>query len=277
MPSLNSAIVFAYPRNYPINGMSRVTVRGASTVVTEATDNDYNSFTTQTDLDVDISDANGDPTTVNGFFVKSTGVGTHQGDPTGGTGIGWAARAIPTTVERFDGEDIPTTVLGFQHDLFLLPTPFTATSVRLRFTGTAVKIYDVMLLNSQLEWNPNKRDVVNVVPEYVRQPGRVVSTPAGRIYKIPAYANARRKWEIGYSLKVGTRRTFTDASTLLAGLTRNRNCAFVQEFGRYPNRCFIATIRTNDFSVDMERASKLADDRLDFQIVEQDELRVVDN
>ena len=53
---------------------------------------------------------------------------------------------MPATVKNWEGTEVSTVVAGFQHDLYLLDSHFTATSVRMTFTGTDAKIYEIMLL-----------------------------------------------------------------------------------------------------------------------------------
>ena len=173
MSSLHNAILFKYPANSN-EANDRVTVRGATTVVSEVVDNRlHDVFCRETMWMSNIADADGNATRVDAMFVKCSGVDSHRGDPTGGSGSGWTARTIPDTVENYAGDDVDTTVSGFQHDLLLLGTHFTATSVRLRFTGSDIKIYAVMLLEIVAQWDVNRGETFGIEADYVRQPGRV--------------------------------------------------------------------------------------------------------
>ena len=69
--SLHNAILFKYPANYN-EANDRVTVRGATTVVSEVVDNDYTTYSAEDDVDVNIADANGSPTRVDAIFIKSS-------------------------------------------------------------------------------------------------------------------------------------------------------------------------------------------------------------
>ena len=121
--SLHNAILFKNPANYN-EANDRVTVRGATTIVSEMTDNDYTTYSAEDDVDIDISDADGTATRVDAVFVKCSGVDSHRGNPTGGSGSGWTARTIPDTVENYAGDDVDTTVSGFQHDLLSVQHAF---------------------------------------------------------------------------------------------------------------------------------------------------------
>ena len=178
--SIHNTIFFHYPRNYLDSG-SRVTVHGnASQIDREATDNDYQSFTSQTDLDVDISE-NGLPTRVDAVYLLSSGIDTHRADATGGVGNGYAARVIPNTVTRYDGESVSTVFGGYQHDLYLLDTHFTATSVRFRVTGNNARIYALMLLEIGVSLDANKRDFQAISGALVSRTSQVKPRSRGRI------------------------------------------------------------------------------------------------
>ena len=49
--------------------------------------------------------------------------------------MGYRNRGMPLVVKNWEGTEVSTVVAGFQHDLYLLDPYFTATSVRLTFTG----------------------------------------------------------------------------------------------------------------------------------------------
>ena len=154
MPTLHDTLLFYECRNYNDDN-DRITVRGATTPVPEMVDNDYTTYSSEDDVDASIVDADGNATRVDAVFIKSKGVDSYAGTPTGGSGSGWTGRSIPDTVENYEGADIDTEIHGFQHDLYLLPTHFTAESVRLQFTGTDIEIYEVMLLELGFEIDAN--------------------------------------------------------------------------------------------------------------------------
>ena len=137
MASVHNAMLFKSARNYPINGVPRITPRGATTLIYEMTDNDYTTFSTEDDIDVAISDAANNATRVDAVYVISSRRGQHlSGTPTGGTGTGWTSRINANRgTTSFGGATISTEVNGLTHDFYLLPTHFTGTSVRLQFIG----------------------------------------------------------------------------------------------------------------------------------------------
>ena len=154
MPSLHNTLFFKSCRNYTDEN-DRITIHGSSVIVPEMCDNDYNTFSSEADVDVNVADAGGNATRVDVVFIKSKGVSHHTGIPSGGSGNGWTSHSVPDRIQNFEGRDVPTTVDGFQHDLYLLDMPFTATDVRLQFTGANIEIYEVMLLEFVYELDAN--------------------------------------------------------------------------------------------------------------------------
>ena len=67
MANLNNTLLFASPRNYSADN-DRIEIRGTSTPVPEMIDNDYLTHSTEDDVDVNVADADGNPTT-NRCFV----------------------------------------------------------------------------------------------------------------------------------------------------------------------------------------------------------------
>ena len=237
--SIHNTIFFHECQNYKDNG-SRVTVHGnPSQIVREATDNSYETYSTQTDLSCDISDS-GNATRVDAVYLLSTGVTTHTASATGGVGTGYAARTIPTTIQNYNGTDVSTTFNGYQHDLYLLDTHFTATDVRIRFTGNNVRIYALMLLSIGLELNANKRDFASISGALVSRTSQVRPRSRGRIRRVSQIGAARDKWQVDMSVRViPDRTTLEDVQTLVDWRASNPNFAFVQEYSRFPARgCF---------------------------------------
>ena len=163
MASLHNTLIFRACKHFSLDYGGRVTKRGATTVIPEISDNDFLTYSGVRDMDINISES-GNPTRVDAFYLMSKNVTRHIGTPTGGSGSGWTNRDIPETVQNYQGEDVDTTVDGFQHDLYLLPTHFTATSVRLRFQGRGIQIYELMLLELALELDANKTDFTEIKP-----------------------------------------------------------------------------------------------------------------
>ena len=174
--SLHNALFFKECVNYLDRG-ARVSVHGnPSELVRAVADNDYNTFTRQKDLVINIA-VNGQPTRVDAILVKGQDIEGHSAEPTGGTGSGYSNRMMPLVVKNWEGSEVSTVVAGFQHDLYLLPSHFTATSVRMTFTGTDAKITEIMLLEFGIEIDSNA-DFTQISPDFVDRTG-VVHPDAG--------------------------------------------------------------------------------------------------
>ena len=84
LASLHNSLFFKDCVNYEGN---RVEIRGTSTKISEITDNDYETYSAETDIDVNMSDAAGNPTAIDYVFIKYKGDLTeYTGTPSGGSG-----------------------------------------------------------------------------------------------------------------------------------------------------------------------------------------------
>ena len=178
-----------------------MTVRGATTIIPEVSDNDFMTYSGVRDMDIDISE-DGNPTRVDAFFLISKNVTRHTGTPSGGSGSGWSNRDVPATVLNYQGNSVDTTIDGFQHDLFLLPSHFTATSVRLRFNGRGIQIYELMLLELALELDANHSDFVAIDPTQTERQSQINSNPAGAASRRLGYGGSRQRRVIDFTLEM---------------------------------------------------------------------------
>ena len=123
---LSSTFIFKPAINY---GDERVTQRSTTTVIHAMTDNDYTTFSSVDDVDIDVS-SGGNATRIDCIALKTKNVDSYSFTPTGGTGTGFANRAIPTEYTTADGRAQTSIVNGFQHEIYLLPSQITATGVQ---------------------------------------------------------------------------------------------------------------------------------------------------
>lgn len=242
MPSIHNFLIFKECVNYIGNG-SRVTEHGATTVIREIADNNYNTFSDATDFDIDISDGT-NPTRVDAVFVKSKNVTSYDGTPSGGSGTGWTSRSMPTAVDNFNGVSVSTTVDGFQHDLYLLSTHFTATSVRLEFSGTNAEIYEVMLLEVGLEIDGNDVDLGGFYRfdrRLVDRTGAIDTSPQGQLTRTPPVDNARQRRNIDAEIRIKPDvSTLGNVDTFLYFMEANPQVVVSEEFSRYPDAVYPA-------------------------------------
>ena len=232
--SLHSSLFFKnpYPRGFGIG----VTPHGnPNTPITEITDNDYTTFSTFTDIDINVADDTDAPTRITHIFLKAKNVTDWGFTPTGGAGTGVSNRNIPATVQNYEGTPTKTTCCGFQHDLYALPQPITATQLRMHFRGTGLHIYQVLCLDVAWEINANQQ-YQGINFNKVDRSGQLVRYPFGQLRRIQNVKNSRLKWNANY------RAIFREhnADAFLQWLEDNPNFAFAQEFSRYPARVYLA-------------------------------------
>ena len=266
--SLHNALFFKECVNYFDNG-GRVSEYGnPSNIIRAVADNDYNTFTREKDLVINIA-VGGNSTRVDAIFVKGIDIEGHSAEPTGGTGVGYNNRVMPLTVKNWEGTEVSTVVAGFQHDLYLLDSHFTATSVRMMFTGTDAKIYEIMLLEFGLEINANS-DFTQINPDFVDRSGVVHPDAGSGIAYSPSIGDQRDKWEIDYVVKVVPGKTLLETpEEFLYWRAKNKNHVFAMEPSRFPWRVFPAVFVRKRVPVRYRTDDKLAGEVLNFRVAEQ--------
>ena len=266
--SLHNALFFKECVNYFDNG-GRVSVHGnPSNIIRAVADNNYKTFTTEKDMVINIA-IGGNPTRIDAIFVKGIDIEGHSAAPTGGTGVGYRNRVMPSTVKNWEGTDVSTIVNGFQHDLYLLDPHFTATSVRLTFTGANAKIYEIMLLEFGIEIDANS-DFTEIATNFVDREGVIHSDPGGGIAYSPSIGDQRDKWEIDYVVKVVPGKTMLETpEEFLYWRSENRNHVHAQEPSRKPWRIFPAVFLKKRVPVRLRTDDKLAGEVLNFRVAEQ--------
>ena len=266
--SLHNSLFFRDCRNLLDDG-TRITEHGVSTnILREIADNDLETFSTETDIDINISDGS-DPTRVHAIYTITEGVDSHVGVATGGVGTGWASRTIPDTITNWEGTDVSTVVNGKQHDLYLLSNSFTATSAQVTFTGTNVKVYEVYLLGFGLEIDANG-DFTEISPDKVNRNFVLHESVDGSVQR-EVGLGGRDRWETTFLAKFVIGNTeIENSDTFLYWVENNKNCFFFQEFSRYPARGYPAAFGDARLPVRLRGdRSKLLGDIVRFRVLER--------
>ena len=112
MADLHNSILFRDCRNYNDDN-DRVEIRGTSTTIPEIVDNSYLTHSDEDDVDVDVSDVDGNATRVHAIFLKHSGVTGYTATPSGGSGSAFT-RTLPDTVENASGNDVDVEINGTQ-------------------------------------------------------------------------------------------------------------------------------------------------------------------
>ena len=266
--SIHNALFFEDCVNYFDQGARIREYGNVSHILREAGDNDYQTYTDVTDMVIDMS-VGGQPTRVDAVFVKGIGIDSHAAVATGGIGTGYSARVVPATVTNWEGTEVSTIINGFQHDLYLVPEPFTATSVRMTFTGTDAKITEIMLLAFGVEINANG-DLIEINPEFVDRVGIVHPDAGGGQMYDYVIADTRNKWEIEYVTKMVPGKTLIDTpEAFLYWRMNNRNCVHAQEPTRFPGRIWPAVLPDARVSVRYRTDDKNAGEVMSFKVAER--------
>ena len=266
--SLNNCLFFKECVNYLDNG-GRVSEHGnPSNIIRAVADNDYKTFSTVRDYAIDMS-RNNQPTRVDAVFIKSKGITRHSGTPTGGSGTGWTNEALPATVKNWEGTHISTTVLGFQHHLLLMDQHFTATSVRVRFEGTNVELYEIMLLEFGISIDANG-DFTEIATNFVDRTGVVHPDAGSGIAYTSPIGSERDKWEVDYVVRVVPGKTMLETpEDFLYWRAKNRNHVFCMEPSRFPWRIFPAVFVGKSVPIRYRTDSKTSGEILSFRVAEQ--------
>ena len=183
--SLHNTLIFKDCVNLLDDG-ARVSAHGnPAQIIPAIADNDFKTSSTVKDYDINIA-VDGQPTRVDAIFVKGTGLEGHAAVPTGGVGSGYSNRIIPATVRNWEGSEVSTVVHGFQHDLYLLSPHFTATSVRLTFTGPDVRVYEIMLMEFLFEIDANS-DFTQIDPDFTDRGAIIHDNKRGKLRRKKRY------------------------------------------------------------------------------------------
>ena len=263
---LQSTLFFRFP-SITYDG-ERVSVHGTTRIVREMTDNNYETYSAEADVVINTADADGNPTTIEFIALKTKKVERYSFIPSGGTGTGFSNRAMPTHFVATGGEAIPTVVNGYQHELYPLPEPVTATSVRMQFHGTDIEIYAVMLLELIAEIPDG--DFLDILPDKVDRTGEIIEFPDGGVDRGNVIGAERWKWETQYVLEVMPEGTAFDTVTEVRKfISENPNIVHAQEPARYPDRIYPAIQAKTEISEELQGKYKGSGHIVPFSVAER--------
>ena len=263
--TLHNTLFFKDPVNYQ---PGRVRRHGTSVIINAATDNSYETFTTEADLDIDISDGSS-PTAVTHLFLKYKGaITTYTITPLGGTGSPFT-RTVPTEVQNWEGNTVSLEVDGYKHDLFEVPSGVTGTSLRLQLTGAGVQLYNLFVLELGLEINANG-GFSRIHPVEVDRTGRVHRFPRGGLRYVEQIGASRNKWEYDLTLLSIAGETEILYKDLLRWISAYPNCAFAREFTRKPDEVMLVAFPQLEKRIQPRSdLYKEAGDRVPFRVAER--------
>lgn len=233
LASLHNMLFFEEPLNFE---PGRTTRHGTSIIVPELTDNKKETFSTHTDFDINIADANGDPTAFDYVLIIAKGSNLRVSiTPTGGVGRGFANRVLPRTIKNIGGGEVSKVVDGLLYDLYPLPERITATNVRLQINGTNPQVHAVMLLKLGWELDANS-EFIEMEFDRVDRTGNLTELPDGTIERDQVLGAEGFKWEGQFTVIVKG----SDVDEWMDWTEANINCAFAREPSRHPGDIFLA-------------------------------------
>jgi len=262
LASLHNMLFFEEPLSFETG---RITRHGTSTIVLELTDNKKETFTTHTDFDINIADANGDPTAFDYILLILKGSNLRVSiTPTGGVGRGFANRVVSQTIKNIGGGEVSKVVDGLLYDLYPLPQRITATNVRLRVNGTNPQIHAVMLLKLGWELDANS-EFIEMEFDRVDRAGILSETPDGYIKRSQVLGAEGFKWEGQFTVIVKG----SDVDEWMDWTEANMNCAFAREPSRHPEDIFLAFFPTLEMPNGYLGLVKSVGETIEFGVAEQ--------
>ena len=240
---------FAFPRNY---GKNRNRASTGSVLLPQIADNDYNTFTDTTGIRcfVDaVGDGSGNALGVSHIFFKTANVDAVTINASGGTAANdGGAVTLPArkTDDSMDEHDI--SIDGKQNFLHPIGTPGDAKRIDFVFSGTSVKIYQIMVLNQELvlDWRDRDNVIKFIKIDYdLLLSGEVRESAVGNKRYVRALGNPRDKWRVDYGFEFWRRSgggRDQVADRLISFIREHKNCAIAPEYERYPDRVFPAVI-----------------------------------
>ena len=264
---------FLYPPIHYSRGRQAFAARTNSRVpAPEIQDNDYRTYSTENHFAIQTFGATPtSPTVVDYVFVKCSGVASYSMSTPGtsGTGIGFANRVIPEYTSA-DGITVDTTYRDetgrvIQHDFYPLDNDrLITTEVDLTFTGSGIRIYEIMLLQGILVVRPET--LFNAI-EHIKISNSIAKTNIrGENFTIRSLAS-RSKWSSRYTA-LFTLDTEIPLETMIDVIENNKNFVFVPEWNRFPTRIYLSTWGTTTFPARYRSRYINGGTMLDFEVLE---------
>ena len=238
-------------------------------VINAVVDNRYTTFSSEATYIVDTRRGGG-ASRLTHLFTKTVGVTDVSLTVTDGSGTGFANRPVPTVVIPDEGGSVETTVDGFQHALYALPSGISASEVTLGFGGNAQsrRVVAFMLLSEGVVINAN-RDYSRIDPRRVDRTGRVHRNPRGGIKRVAPIGAGRQKWELDLSVMFVPGIQTLTAKAFLSWMEAHPNFVYAREWNRYADEIYPATFLELDVPSRYRGLWKLAGNVVHFRVGER--------
>ena len=238
--------------------------RNHTTTPSEAGDNDRSTSTTETTVECEIDDADGNDTEFDSVFVRCSGADSYNLSV---DGTAQGTRTLPTEIQVAGAEpaidDVSITRDGWQHDLLALETALTGASVTLTFTGTDIKINEVLILKKSTVGNQNYTRLSHAKTDINSSVDQVQSGEVSRAFST---RGDRLRWRSNLALEFVD--ADEDAEAFLSWIDANPDIVVAHDPQLYPWRAYKAKWLESRYNVPY--LSKVVDDGVSvpFQIQE---------
>ena len=238
--------------------------RNHTTTPSEAGDNDRSTSTTETTVECDITDADGNDTEFDHIRVMCSGVDSYNLSV---DGTAQGTRTLPTEIQVTGAEpaidDVSITRDGWQHELLALETALTGSSVSLTFTGTDVKINEVLILKKSTVANQNYTRLSHAKIDINSSVDQVQSGEVSRTFST---RGDRLRWRSNVALEFVD--ADEDAEAFLNWIAEHSDIVVAHDPQLYPWRTYKAKWLENRYNVPY--LSKVVEDGVSvpFQIQE---------
>ena len=271
-PRMHQTKFFKYPMNY-LDFDRNLDSNGDA--VFEIADNDYNTFSQLDEYTINITDdgtATGVATEFTHVFIKCTGVTE--------VSINSESITIPSTVVNYAGRDVRIDPDGYQNFLhqsydYVGAKP-TAKTIELAFTGSNIKIYEVMILDEVLYLDSN-RSFTEISYRMADRSSILQKDLAERITKVPGINQDRWKWDINYQQlflpeQINPTDLDEDIYNKVLNFIRNRtlsdNFVFCGKYSDYPQRIYPATFPNPEMQMAFLSRFTGSGESIDFTVME---------
>ena len=289
-PRMHESKFFKYPINYlDFERNKDPNLSPPDDVMMNIADNDYSTFETLTSAPnnrytINITDdgmASGNATEFTHIFIKCLNATQINIIPSGGTHVDEIGISIPETVVNYYGRDVRINPDGFQNFLHesydrVSDDKPTAQTLTIEFTGTGVRVYEIMILDEVLFLESN-RQFTQVDYKLADRSSIIQKDLADRITKVPGINEDRWKWDTDYTAlllgeNINNIDPDLDTYNKIINFIKNRvvsnNFVFMGEPSAYPERIAPCTFPNPDIQLAFLSRFKESGETLKFTIME---------
>ena len=215
------------------------------TTPTEAGDNDHGTWTTKSTIVCDIRDEAGDSSDFDHIFVRCSGATSYTiflDNASQGT------RVLPSTIQVTDAfpdvDDVAILRAGWQHDLLALRDELSGSSIRLVFTGSNIRISEILILKKSTVENQNYSKLSH---SKVDINSTLDKTLFGEYSRSPRSRGNRLRWKTGCQLEFTPEEG--DIEVFLDWINRNSDIVAAHDPQLYPWRVYRGKFLDSQYSV----------------------------